>query len=85
MAGAAYDTRMAAEAEEMQVAIQAGCIAFNEQWARIELELQQGGNAHLAYLIAHLYKYINNIEERLDNLEARVKILEAPRQQEMRP
>ena len=85
MAGEAYDTRRAVEAEDMQVAIQAGRIAFNEMCARFELELQQEGNSHLAYLIAHLYKYINNIEERLDNLEARVNILEAPRQQEMRP
>ena len=85
MAGEAYTTRMAVEAEEMQVAIQVGRIAFNEQWARIELELQQGGNAHLAYLIAHLYRSVNFVEERIDILEARVKILEAPRQQEMGP
>ena len=85
MAGEAYTTRMAVEAEEMQVAIQAGRIAFNEQWARIELELQQEGDAHLAYLIAHLYRSVNFVEERLDILEARVTILEAPRQQEMGP
>ena len=85
MAGEAYDIRMAVEAEDMQVAIQAGRVAFNEMGARIDLELQQEGDAHLAYLIAHLLRSVNNVEERLDILEARVSILEAPRQQEMGP
>lgn len=85
MAGEAYATRMAVEAEDMQVAIQAGRVAFNEMWARIDLELQQEGDAHLSYLIAHLYRSVNFVEERLDILEARVNILEAPRQQEMGP